>query len=89
MELFFIVVTSGFAVAYVVELAGALLRSFRDDRIFKHLITPPLAAVACLYLNVHGFSLPIAISAVAFVATSLRVLLDAVTSKPVVVPRRR
>jgi len=88
MDTFGLILVAGFSLAYVVELSGALLRPFRSDKIFKHIITPPLAFVACLYLDFTGFTLIVAALAASFVSTSLRVLLDAVTSKPVVIPRR-
>jgi hypothetical protein len=88
MDIFANVLLAGFALAYFVELLGAFLRSYRSDKLFKHLITPPLAFAACWYLNIVGFSLVVAGLATCFIATALRIVLDAITSKPQVIQRR-
>jgi hypothetical protein len=83
-----VILVAAFSATYVIELTGSLFGLIGNSKLFKHIITPPLAFLACWLLHLVGVQWILASLGVCFISTSLRVLLDAVTSKPVVIPRR-
>lgn len=87
MDILLFVIISAMAVGYVTEFVGALLKSFFNPLISKHVLTAPLSYAACWYLNITGFELVIAGLATAFLATATTAIVNRVLEAPVVVDR--
>lgn len=91
MDIFYETLLSGLAVAYVVELLGffwGLLLPAK--KAMQHVATVPAAFFSCWLFGMPLITLIICSLAAAFLSTSLRILLDRVTSTPQVVnPYRR
>jgi hypothetical protein len=88
MDKLSVVFISGFAVAYLTEFLGLVLPINWSAKLFKNIAIFPLSYVACWFLDMVGFTLVVSGLATAFVATTLTVILNLVTSKPQQINRR-
>jgi hypothetical protein len=85
METLGTILVAGFAVAYVSEMVTTL---FRQGSVFRHIVIFALAVAANI-----GFPMPILdrilmVPATAFVAATLLIAINALTSNPQIVRRR-
>ena len=88
MNLFFEVILSGMAVAFITELVSTLLERFIAPRVVKNVLTLPLAFLSLYLFNVLGYSLVIGAFAAAFFSTAALYMLTSRTNVANVITRR-
>lgn len=88
MNLFFEVILSGMAVAFITELISTLLERVISARIVKNVLTLPLSFLSLYLFNVLGYPLVIGAFAAAFFSTAALYLLTSRTNVANVITRR-
>lgn len=71
MDTLFVVIISGMAVSYLVELTNSIVGEYFSPRLIKLILTAPLSYFACWLLDLTGFTLTVSGLAAAFISLSL------------------
>lgn len=71
MDTLFVVIISGMAVSYLIELINSVVGEYFSPRLIKLILTAPLSYFACWLLGLVGFSLTVSGLAAAFISLSL------------------
>jgi hypothetical protein len=85
MDYVIITLLTSMAVCYFVELLATLLRR---GNLFRNLATFAATSAAIWYLAPHSLIGVVVLFATAFLATTLRIAVDRLTSKPQVITHR-
>jgi len=89
MDIIQTVVVSAFAVAYLTELLSLPVKEFINPKLVVNVLTLPFSFIACWFLGIDNLTLAVAGFSVAFLATALAILVNAVTSKAQATPEKR
>jgi hypothetical protein len=83
------IIISGIAVSFIVEYLIMVTGGLFNARIVRAILTLPLSAIACWYLDIFGFELIVAAPASAFLSLAATLLVNRPTEVTQVVSRRR